>query len=778
MTVHRSLGQRFPYVAAFGIYTAAFLAVASPWLLDFVRIPYDSVSQFYPSFAFLARSLAAGQSPFWTPNVYAGWPQIADPQSLIFSPLYLIVALFNPDPSPRLFDVLTFGLLYAGGAGVMLFFRDRRWHAAAAVAAALAFSLGGSAASRIQHIGQVESLVFLPLALWMLARALDRSSWLAGAAAGLFASFIVIGRDQVSLIATYVLVGYVLWHWLDGSGRRKRLAASLKPLAAGAIVGACIVTVPVILTELLAHSSNRPEISFALAVHGSLHPASLLMLVFADVFGASDFSREFWGPPSIPWHEMIGETGLYDSQNTGQIYTGALVAVALLGLSIARGALWAREIRFVTVAAAVTLLYALGKYTPLYYVLYELLPGVALYRRPADATFVLCGLLAIVAGYLIHRFLEGTLAPLRRWQLVVSVASAAALVAVSIVLARWAEMLASAALPLLWGAGFLAAAAGALAVARRAAPRSAALAALALAAFSAADFAWNNAPNESTGLPSSMFGALRRDTNDETVVALKARLKDAARPDRRDRVELIGIAYHWPNIGLIHDFDHLFGHNPLRLGHFEDATGVLDTVAAVRGPFTPLLPSYRSMLQDLFGVRFIVLGEPIETIDPALKPGDVNLVGRTRDAYLYENPRALPRVLLATQWQRADFAKLISEGVWPQFDPRRTVLLEQAPANAPSGGEAGSARIRRYQNTDIEIEADAPSGGFVVLNDVWHPWWRASVDGKPAEILKANVLFRAVAVPPGKHVVRFTFHPLAGALAELRARFGAKFGAQ
>ena len=38
----------------------------------------------------------AGQSPFWTPNVFAGWPQIADPQSLIFSPLHLLLAAFGP----------------------------------------------------------------------------------------------------------------------------------------------------------------------------------------------------------------------------------------------------------------------------------------------------------------------------------------------------------------------------------------------------------------------------------------------------------------------------------------------------------------------------------------------------------------------------------------------------------------------------------------------------------------------------------------------------------
>jgi hypothetical protein len=36
-----------------------------------------------------------------------------------------------------------------------------------------------------------------------------------------------------------------------------------------------------------------------------------------------------------------------------------------------------------------------------------------------------------------------------------------------------------------------------------------------------------------------------------------------------------------------------------------------------------------------------------------------------------------------------------------------------------------------------------------------------------AEILKANVIFRAMVCPRGRHVVRFTFEPFAGAFNEL-----------
>ena len=92
-------------------------------------------------------------------------------------------------------------------------------------------------------------------------------------------------------------------------------------------------------------------------------------------------------------------------------------------------------------------------------------------------------------------------------------------------------------------------------------------------------------------------------------------------PDRRDRVELTGIAYHWPNLALAHGFEHVFGHNPLRLKWFYEATRVGDTVA---GPeqrrFSPLFPSYGSPMADLLGLRFIATGVPVEQIDSSLRP--------------------------------------------------------------------------------------------------------------------------------------------------------------
>jgi hypothetical protein len=126
-------------------------------------------------------------------------------------------------------------------------------------------------------------------------------------------------------------------------------------------------------------------------------------------------------------------------------------------------------------------------------------------------------------------------------------------------------------------------------------------------------------------------------------------------------------------------------------------------------------------------------------------------------------------VLFATEAKGADFARMLADGVWPAADLRSTVLLERPPTAAASR-RPGRVRIASYRNTEVKLEADSPDGGWLVLNDLWHPWWFAEVDGRPAQLLRANVLFRAVAVPPGRHQVRFAFRPIAGARAQLGAR--------
>ena len=766
----RTASDSTSLVVVIGAFGLAFLLPTWPWLSGTVTIPWDAKSQFFPQVQFLASSLARGEWPWWTPNVFAGWPQVSDPQSLLFSPLHVLLAVLNSAISLRAFDAVTFAYLFLGGVGIILFFRDRGWHAGGALVAAMSFALGGAANARLQHTGQVISLTYLPMMLWLLERALERSSWRAGIAAGILGGLMAIGRDQVALLSLYVLAGFVVAHWLEGPAPLASLRASLRPLVAAATSGAVVAAVPVVMSVLLAARSNRPEVSYASAAAGSIHPVHLMQFAFADLFGAMDPDIEYWAPQSTIWDAAWGWPGLYLSQNMGLVYAGALPFVVVVAFGFVRGLTFAREIRFFTIATILVLLYALGGYTPAFYLMYDVLPAVSFYRRPADATFVLVALFAIMAGYFVHRWLAGSVPRPTRTQRVIEIAIAAAFIAGAFALAQSVVGWRLVVTPIVTALVFTGGAAAVLALARRWDARHPIVVLALIAAFMAVDLRWNNAPHVSTALPRDRFDALRQNTHNETVRLLQARLDATAAPDRRDRVEMIGIDYHWPNLSLAQGFDHVFGHNPLRLRWFHDATNVGDTVAMPSQRwFSPLYPSYRSAFADLLGVRFIATGVPVEEIDSALKPGDLTLIAHTADAYVYENRRALPRVMMMTDWRLADFDELIRSG-WPGVDPSTTVLLKKTPvgfSRSAAVDRGGSARLLRYANTEVVVEAVAPGGGILLLNDVWHPWWRVTVDGAGAEMLKANAIFRAVVVPPGRHLVRFTFEPFAGAFAEV-----------
>ncbi len=182
-------------------------------------------------------------------------------------------------------------------------------------------------------------------------------------------------------------------------------------------------------------------------------------------------------------------------------------------------------------------------------------------------------------------------------------------------------------------------------------------------------------------------------------------------------------------------------------------------------------------MADMLGLKWIAVGVPVEQIDKRLKPGDLKLVSSSPGAYIYENPNALPRVLFVPDAEAVDFPQIIASGKWPDgFDPRKTVLVDKTALPVPPGAPVSSdvdlskaASIDSYRNTEIEISTKSPVAGYVVLNDTFHRWWKVTIDGQPAAMLRANVIFRAVAVPAGEHKLSFTFHPFSGALADIRA---------
>jgi hypothetical protein len=756
-------------------------ALSWPWLSGALTIPWDAKAHFQPQLQFLAGSLARGEAPFWNPHVFAGHPQIADPQSLIFSPPHVIAAWLFPKPGMVVGDAVVLGMLLAGGLALLMLFRDRAWAPAGAVVAALVFAFGASAAWRIQHTGQIISLAWFAIALWLMSRALARRSARWGLAAGVAAGFMLLGRDQVALLGAYTLAGLTLAAWLQSGRFWRAVRVSLKPLTAMGFAAVLTAALPLLFTVLLAEQSNRPAIDLAGAGKGSLHPASLLTLFTANLFGAAGPLENFWGQPSPAWNGAFGDVDLFLARNMSVAYVGALPLLAILVVGLFRGRAFDPAIRAVSIGCALLLIYALGRYTPIFGVLHTLLPGVSLYRRPADALFNFGALAAILAGYCVHLAATETELARKRWPWIAAGLVVAAGLAVGLILAHDLQRAAVALTPTLIAAIVFVLGAvmlWMLPTAQRGAPLAAALFAGAVLSI---DLAVSNGPSESTGLPSAQYDVLRPDTANETIAVLKRELARTAAPDRRDRVELAGVDFHWPNATMTHGLDHTLGYNPLRLGDFSRATGAGDHVALPdQRTFSALMPGYRSLLADMLGLRLIASRVPIDQVDRTLAPGTLPQIARTPDAFIFENSRALPRVMVAPRASAADFAAILSTGIWPRdFDPRQTVLLPTLPAPtpcnaAPEPTPAPSARIVSYANTRVEIAVTSPGCGWLVLNDAWQRWWAAEVNGEPEQVLKANVLFRAVAVPAGASTVVFEFAPFTGLAADIAARVAAR----
>ena len=98
----------------------------------------------------------------------------------------------------------------------------------------------------------------------------------------------------------------------------------------------------------------------------------------------------------------------------------------------------------------------------------------------------------------------------------------------------------------------------------------------------------------------------------------------------------------------------------------------------------------------------------------------------------------------------------------PGWDSRATALVARQPEAAGDAGPAVPpfARVITDGANRVVVEAGAAEGGgYLVLLDSYSPDWHVSADGRHADLVQANGLFRAVRLAPGRHVVEFATAP-------------------
>jgi hypothetical protein len=175
-------------------------------------------------------------------------------------------------------------------------------------------------------------------------------------------------------------------------------------------------------------------------------------------------------------------------------------------------------------------------------------------------------------------------------------------------------------------------------------------------------------------------------------------------------------------------------------------------------------PAIVSRLLPRMGVRLV------ERVDPS-QPGGVSFTeveGQDRARWV---PCAQRVPGSEAAWQE------ITSADSPADFARTTVVLEEAgggpgPSRPCDPAKLAQVHITAESPNRLDLELESPSEGWLVIADTWYPGWTAQVDGKPAPILRADFLFRAIAVPPGIHRVRMQYRPFpfyAGLLISLAA---------
>jgi hypothetical protein len=215
------------------------------------------------------------------------------------------------------------------------------------------------------------------------------------------------------------------------------------------------------------------------------------------------------------------------------------------------------------------------------------------------------------------------------------------------------------------------------------------------------------------------------------------------------------------------------GYEPFNLRHYQQYFGMMQSGRERREDatvWTDLIRVARWDLLDALNVKYLLAPFPLQ-----LPPDRFEPVGSFRnqpvfvfyqgveriDVFAYRNTRVLPRVFWAERvvvvpdenHMRSEILRGDLSGV--------AVVEGTGPTSGFSqGSTSDQAKVVEAADGYLTVEAESQTSRFLVISEIWHPGWRALLDGRPLRIVRADLALMGAWLPAGRHRLVLEFRPL------------------
>lgn len=337
--------------------------------------PTDAIVQGLPAF-YSPRTL-------WTNLLFSGYPVAADPQVQTWYPISLIFSLI-----PDSWNAFIISAYVMASCFTYAYVYQLTNSKLSALISGLSYGMSAALVDRLVFVNMVHTVAWLPLVLWGLENlnaATNKNKWILVTAISISFMFLA-GHPQSFVYGMAVIITY-MFAYVFAVRFKYTKKASLKHLVNFIYVGTlsiCIVAIALIPQLELAKNSVRANMPFSGFITGSLNPLEFINLVYPFLFGG-------YSQSSI-YYEYFGYLAPHESAT----YAGLLSLLFIFILIISKRKLsW--QAKFWLVWIVVTMVLAMGGYTPLARITYHI-PGYNIFRGPSRHTFEIALAVAVLAG--------------------------------------------------------------------------------------------------------------------------------------------------------------------------------------------------------------------------------------------------------------------------------------------------------------------------------------------------------------------------------------------